>query len=288
MGEFLTYIRRNLVEFVLYIVVMVVTFCVISFSVFLNGLVEQTTETMSDKVQLVIYVDDNVSDFRKDEILTHVKEVGNVDDVEYKTSEEGLEDFVGGLDIDSEVFEVIEDNPLQDIMYVSLNDINLIDKTYNDILDSEYLSEEDVVYNAEGYDIVQNLNKGLIIFMVVMVVIIVTITIPIINILVKNSIDNRQQEIYIKRSIGASRWNILNPIILELFIMMAVSFIAYLGINYYLLVSLRSIINSLNIDVLQVGSLRELYLTGSVVSLGIGVVFVLFMVMYVSFRKVKI
>lgn len=288
MGEFLTYIRRNLVEFVLYIVVMVVTFCVISFSVFLNGLVEQTTETMSDKVQLVIYVDDNVSDFRKDEILTHVKEVGNVDDVEYKTSEEGLEDFVGGLDIDSEVFEVIEDNPLQDIMYVSLNDINLIDKTYNDILDSEYLSEEDVVYNAEGYDIVQNLNKGLIIFMVIMVVIIVTITIPIINILVKNSIDNRQQEIYIKRSIGASRWNILNPIILELFIMMAVSFIAYLGINYYLLVSLRSIINSLNIDVLQVGSLRELYLTGSVVSLGIGVVFVLFMVMYVSFRKIKI
>lgn len=288
MGEFITYVRRNLVEFLLYTVVMVVTFCVISFAVFLNSTVEQTSESMGDKVQLVIYVDDGMSDFRKDEITEHVKSINNVSGVEYKTSEEGLADFVGGLDIDSEVFDVIEDNPLQDIVYVSLNDINLIDNTYEEIVSKDYVGEDDVVYNAEGYDIIQSLNKGLVVFMVVMVVVTMTITLPIINILVKNSIDNRQQEIYIKRSIGASRWNILNPIMLELFIMMGVSYIIYLGANYYLLTSLRSLIESLNISVLQVGSLREVYMTGGIVSLVVGILFLVLMVTYVSFRKIRI
>ena len=119
----------------------------------------------------------------------------------------------------SEVFEGImddwtrEDSPIQDTFQIKVNDIDLINKTADDI---GKIDGVDIVKYGEGmveqlvsvFEVVRNISFGIVIALIVVTAFLITNTIKI-------TIMSRKREIEIMRLVGASNINIKLPFIFE-------------------------------------------------------------------------
>lgn len=289
MKDFLQYLRENRMSYLVSILTLVMTFMVSALSFLVYSVAEVTSQNMEDKVQIIGYVDNLESEYFKDTAREGLESLPNVDKVVYKESAEELEGFIEDLDLGGELFEdVLEDNPLEDTVYIHLKDSSKIESTYNQIIELEEFSEETVLFNEEGVEIIENLNVMVNVSIITLIVLVSTITIPIINILVKNSIDARSSEIRVKRLIGARKFSILSPILLELLIMLLVAIGIFVVLAYYLLKFLRDVVESIGVSMIEVGSLTPIFANSLSVNIVFGLVLMLGMLIYVSFRKIKV
>lgn len=288
MIEYLSHIRRNLVQYLLYLMIMVGTLLVVSLVVFMNATSETTSTNMTERVQVIVYLDNNISGHRQNEIETHLAKIENIHQIEFVSSEDTLEQFLENITIEPEVFELLGENPLNDMLTVSLHDISDIETTYREMIEHNYLSEDNVVYSEDGYNLIASLNQGNTTISFVLGIMLMTITLPIINILIKNSIDARATEIYIKRIIGATRLNILKPIIWELITLYAFSYVIFLSLNYFVLEAVIQILENLNISILTLADIDSVYLQSAVIGLVVGIVFITLQLLYVAFRKINV
>lgn len=267
---------------------MVGTLLVVSLVVFMNATSDTTSTNMTERVQVIVYLDNNISGHRQNEIETHLKKIENIHQVEFVSSEDTLEQFLENITVEPEVFELLGDNPLNDMLTVSLHDISDIEATYREMIEHNYLSEDNVVYSEDGYDLIASLNQGNTTISFVLGIMLMTITLPIINILIKNSIDSRATEIYIKRIIGATRLNILQPIIWELITLYAFSYVIFLSLNYFMLEAVIQILENLNISILTLADIDSVYLQSAVIGLVVGIIFITLQLLYVAFRKINV
>src|SRR5699024_4240516 len=116
---------------------------------------------------------------------------------------------------------------------------------------------------------------------ITLIVVVGAITVPIINILIKNSIDSRSSEIRVKRLIGAKKISIVAPILVELLIMLIVSILLYGVVAYYLLIFIRDTINSFGVNLIEIGSLQEIFLNSFGVNILFGIIITISTLMYV-------
>lgn len=289
MKDFLQYLRENRVSYLVSILTLVMTFMVSTLSFLVYNVADTTSQNMEDKVQIIAYVDSLESEYFKDTAREGLESLPNVDKVVYKESAEELEGFIEDLDLGGELFQdVLEENPLEDTLYIHLKDSSKIESTYNQVLELEEFDEESVLFNEEGVEIVENLNVMVNVSIITLIIVVSTITIPIINILVKNSIDARSSEIRVKRLIGAKKFSIISPILLELLVMLLLAILLFSIISYYLLKFLRDAIDSFGVSMIEVGSLTPIFTNSLSVNLVFGLVLMLGMLLYVSVRKIKV
>lgn len=271
------------------VLVLVMTFIVSTLSFLTYDVMENTSSNMEDKVQIVGYVDSSESTYYKDTLIDDIESIPNVSEVELQESADELDEFLEDLDVGGELFEdVVDDNPLEDTLYIHLKDSAGIEGTYNQVMELDHFTEENVMYNQEGVDIVENLTVMFYVVIITLIVVVVAITVPIINILIKNSIDARSSEIRVKRLIGATKFTIISPILLELLIMFVISLGIYTAITYYLLQFIRDAIDSFGISMVEVGSLRSIMVDSLSVNIIFGLVLILVTLMYVAFNKIKV
>lgn len=255
----------------------------------MNSTINTTLKNMEDRVQIVAYVPNDVSTFKVENLKKELYKVGNIKGVEYNSSEEELEDFLEGLSVGNDLFlEVLEDNPLDDSLNITLKDTRKIESTYEEILELEDFTEDTLVYNKDGVDIIENLTQLLYVVNISLIVVIALVTIPIINLIIKGSIDNRSNEIRVKRLIGAKKISILTPIILELLIMFLVSAIIYSIVSYYLLVNARKLLEGLHISAIEVGSLTSIYVDSLIINGVFGLLIITLVMLYVSRKKIRV
>lgn len=244
---------------------------------------------MEDKVQIVGYIESGESSYYKDTVVEELEELTNVEGITYKESQEELEGFLEDLDVGGELFEdVLDDNPLEDTLYIQLKDNSQIEETYNKILELDHFDEDNVLYNQEGVEIVENLTVMFYVVVITLIIVVGAITVPIINILIKNSIDSRSSEIRVKRLIGAKKISIVAPILVELLIMLILSILLYGVVAYYLLIFIRDTINSFGVNLIEIGSLQEIFLNSFGVNILFGIIITISTLVYVVINKMKV
>lgn len=289
MKDFLHYLRKNRLSYLVSILVLVVTFIISTLSFLTYNIAGNTSQNMEDKVQIVGYIDSGESSYYKDTVVEELEELTNVEGITYKESQEELEGFLDDLDVGGELFEdVLDDNPLEDTLYIQLKDNSQIEETYDKILELDHFDEDNVLYNQEGVEIVENLTVMFYVVVITLIVVVGAITVPIINILIKNSIDSRSSEIRVKRLIGAKKISIVAPILVELLIMLIVSILLYGVVAYYLLIFIRDTINSFGVNLIEIGSLQEIFLNSFGVNILFGIIITISTLMYVVINKMKV
>lgn len=289
MKDFLHYLRKNRLSYLVSILVLVVTFIISTLSFLTYNIAGNTSQNMEDKVQIVGYIDSGESSYYKDTVVEELEELTNVEGITYKESQEELEGFLDDLDVGGELFEdVLDDNPLEDTLYIQLKDNSQIEETYNKILELDHFDEDNVLYNQEGVEIVENLTVMFYVVVITLIVVVGAITVPIINILIKNSIDSRSSEIRVKRLIGAKKISIVAPILVELLIMLILSILLYGVVAYYLLIFIRDTINSFGVNLIEIGSLQEIFLNSFGVNILFGIIITISTLVYVVINKMKV
>ena len=194
-----------------------ITLIVVAVSIVLSLNVNNFTKIIEDDVTIVAFLDVDITEEEIDEVYDNIISLDNIEknNVEFidkmKISEEMMES--------SEVFTNImsewdrEESPIQDTYQIKVTDINLINKTANEIKEIEHVS---IVKYGEGmveqlvtiFDAVRTATAVAVIALILVTAFLITNTIKI-------TIMSRKREIEIMRLVGASNINIKLPFIFE-------------------------------------------------------------------------
>ena len=194
-----------------------ITLIVVAIAIIISLNVNNFTKIVEKDVTIVAFLDVDVTEDEIDDIYDSIIALDNVeaDNVEFmdkmKISEQMMES--------SDVFESImkewerEESPIQDTYQVKVTDINLINKTAEQIKEIENV---DVVKYGEG--MVEQLISVFEILRtstVVAVIALILVTAFLITNTIKITIMSRKREIEIMRLVGASNINIKLPFLFE-------------------------------------------------------------------------
>ena len=192
-----------------------ITLIVVTIAIVLSYNVNNFTDLVEKDVTIVAFLDVDVNEDDRKNILADIRKLDNIDTVDFDSKVSIANEMMES----SEVFKSImkdwteEQNPLQDTYLVKVKDIEKIGKTAKEI---EKIKKVDVVKYGEGmveqlvsiFDIVKNVCVGMVIALIIVTAFLITNTIKI-------TIHSRKREIEIMRLVGASNINIRIPFIFE-------------------------------------------------------------------------
>lgn len=192
-----------------------ITLIVVAISIILTFNVKNFTTLVEKDVTIVAFLDVDVKENDRSNILKEIKKLDNVDTIEFNSKVAIANDMMES----SETFKGImkdwteDENPLQDTYLVKVKDIEKIGATAKAI---GKIDKVDIVKYGEGmveqlvsiFDVIKNVCIG-------MVVALIIVTAFLIGNTIKITIHSRKREIEIMRLVGASNININIPFIFE-------------------------------------------------------------------------
>ncbi len=192
-----------------------ITLIVVAISIILTFNVKNFTTLVEKDVTIVAFLDVDVKEKDRQNILKEIKKLDNVDKIEFNSKVSIANDMMES----SETFKGImkdwteDENPLQDTYLVKVKDIEHIGDTAKAI---GKIDKVDIVKYGEGmveqlvsiFDVIKNVCIG-------MVVALIIVTAFLIGNTIKITIHSRKREIEIMRLVGASNININIPFIFE-------------------------------------------------------------------------
>ena len=84
---------RNATLAIAAIAVMIITLTIILFSVIANATFGNTIQQITDKIDISMYLKDNVTQEQKNKLLQELKQIPNVKEVNYSSKEDALESY---------------------------------------------------------------------------------------------------------------------------------------------------------------------------------------------------
>ena len=264
-----------------------ITLIVVAVAIILSINVTNFTKIVERDVTIVAFLDVDITEEEKEDVYDQIITLDNIEinNVEFIDKMDISKDMMASSDVfDSIMGEwTREESPIQDTYQIKVTDINLINKTAEEIKDIENV---DVVKYGEGmveqlvsiFDMVRKVCVGIVIALIVVTAFLITNTIKI-------TIFSRRKEIDIMRLVGASNINIKIPFILEGLILGALGSLIPIGITIYGYTALYD-----NFDGRVFSSFIELIEPAPFVYLASGVLLVLGMVVgmfgsWVAVRK---
>ena len=239
-------------------------------------------EDLNKTNEVLVYVDENLSDAQARSVGTVINKVDNVYRATFVSREEALEDFVndhGG----SDAFTGVDANPLRHRFVVVLEDNSLIEQTVAELEKVEGVVKISAAYElAEGFTTLQNVVK---IASVAVIGVLLLVSLLIISNTVKLAMYDRRDEIAIMKMVGATNGFIRLPYVVEGFTLGMVG--AGLGFGllwllYDMLLSRMTAVDTLQL--LEFVPFRQLWFPMSVVFFAAGL-FVGIVGSWTSIRK---
>ena len=194
-----------------------ITLIVVAVAVVLSLNVNKFTKIVERDVTIVAFLDLDITEEEKDAVYDKIIVLDNVskENVTYIDKMKISEDMMEASDLFKSIMSdwTREESPIQDTYQIKVDDINLINKTANEIKSIENV---DVVKYGEGmveqlvkvFDVVRKATIGIVIALIVVTAFLIANTIKI-------TIVSRRREIEIMRLVGASNINIKLPFIFE-------------------------------------------------------------------------
>ena len=212
-----------------------ITLIVVAVSIVLTFNVNNFTQIVEKDVTIVTFLDVDIDEEKIKDVYNMIISLDNVDvsNVEFRDKMDISKEMMES----SEVFEGImeewtrETSPIQDTYQVKVKDIDLINKTADEI---SKIDGVDIVKYGEGmveqlvsvFKVVRNVSFGIVIALIVVTAFLITNTIKI-------TIMSRRREIEIMRLVGASNINIKLPFIFEGLLLGFLGAVIPVGITLY-------------------------------------------------------
>lgn len=194
-----------------------ITLIVVAVAIILSINVTNFTKIVERDVTIVAFLDVDITEEEKEDVYDQIITLDNIEinNVEFIDKMDISKDMMASSDVfDSIMGEwTREESPIQDTYQIKVTDINLINKTAEEIKDIENV---DVVKYGEGmveqlvsvFDVIR---KGT----YIVVIALILVTAFLIANTIKITIMSRKREIEIMRLVGASNINIKIPFIFE-------------------------------------------------------------------------
>jgi cell division transport system permease protein len=213
---------RNLTLAIAAMAVMFITLTIVLFSVIVNATFAHTVQQITDKIDISVYLIDDIKDSQREKLINDLKSIDNVKSIEYVSKDQALELYKkqNADNIDLLVAISQTDNPLPASLQVKPKDPNRIDeiKQFLEKPEIKSLQSDETSYSGDRKEAIDKISKatrffreagivGVIIFMMVSVLIIFNT--------IRMAIFNRRDELTIMRLLGAGTWYIRGPFIVE-------------------------------------------------------------------------
>lgn len=202
--------------------VMLITLTIVLFSVIANATFSNTILQITDRIDISVYLKDEVTLDQRDKLLAELKASPNVRSVEYISKEEALTNYKKQNAENTDLLVAISqtDNPLPASLQIKPNDVNRIGdiKTYLEQPEVKALQSDETSYSGDRKEAVDKITSATN-FMrragVIGVLVFAIISMLIIFNTIQMAIFNRRDELTIMRLLGASTWFIRGPFVVE-------------------------------------------------------------------------
>lgn len=194
-----------------------ITLIVVAVAIILSINVTNFTKIVERDVTIVAFLDVDITEEEKDDVYDQIIALDNIEmnNVEFIDKMEISKDMMASSDVFNSIMGewTREESPIQDTYQIKVTDINLINKTAEEIKDIENV---DIVKYGEGMveqlvSVFDAIRKGT----YVVVIALILVTAFLIANTIKITIMSRKREIEIMRLVGASNINIKIPFIFE-------------------------------------------------------------------------
>jgi cell division transport system permease protein len=203
--------------------VMVITLTILLFSLITNATFANTIAQITDKIDISVFLNDDVSDTQGKQLAGQLTKLPNVKSVQYLDKQQALQSYIkqnaGNQDLVAAATEA--GNPIPATIRIKPKDLNKI----QDIKD--FLSKKDVEalqtqgspsYSGDRKKAIDNITHATNILReigVVAIIIFAVVSALIIFNTIQMAIFNRRDELTIMRLLGASTWYIRGPFVVE-------------------------------------------------------------------------
>ncbi len=213
---------RNLTLAIAAIAVMLITLTILLFSVIANETFNNTITQITDRIDVSVYLKDDVTDETREKLIADLKNIQNVKEVKYVSKEQALEDYKKANQDNPDLLLAISqtDNPLPASLRLKPKDPNRIEeiKTYLEKEDIKALQSDETSYSGdrkEAIDKITSATRFLGQAGIVGVAIFTVVSMLIIFNTIRMAIFNRRDELQIMRLLGASTSFIRGPFVVE-------------------------------------------------------------------------
>jgi len=213
---------RNATLAIAAIAVMVITLSIILFSMIANATFNNTIEQINDKIDISVYLKDSVTEDQKNQLISELQAIPNVESVSYLSKEDALEAYKEQNKDNLELLLAISqaDNPLPATIQIQPRDPNKISEiqVYLDKPEVKELQSDLTSYSGERKTALDNITSATRFMQqagLVSVVVFALVSMLIIFNTIRMAIFNRRDELQIMRLLGASTSFIRGPFIVE-------------------------------------------------------------------------
>lgn len=202
--------------------VMIITLTIVLFSVIANATFSYTVQTIRDKIDISVYLKDDVTEDKRTGLINGLKKIDNVRAINYIDKEAALKNYIeiNKDNIDLQLAISQTDNPLPASLQIKVKDPDQIGqiKTYLEKADIKALQSDETSYSGDRKEAIDKIAKATSFIRkagVVGVIVFALISVLIIFNTIQMAIFNRRDELSIMRLLGASRWYIRGPFLVE-------------------------------------------------------------------------
>lgn len=194
-----------------------ITLIVVAVSIILTFNVNNFTKIIERDVTIVAFLDVDITEEERQIVYDQILALDNIEEknVEYRDKMDISKEMMETSDVFEDIMSewTREESPIQDTYQIKVTDINLINKTANELKEIENV---DVIKYGEGmveqlvtvFDVVRKASVAVVIALIIVTAFLIANTIKI-------TIMSRKREIEIMRLVGASNINIKIPFIFE-------------------------------------------------------------------------
>ena len=179
---------------------------------------------------VVAFADADCTEEEITQLEEKIKSITNVASVEHRSKDQLLEEMADSMP--GAIFEDLkEDNPLQDAFIIAFSDLSKFDATLMQIQEIPHV--EDVKNNAELAGQLTKIRQVVLAVGGWIIGILLLVSLFIIANTIKLTVYNRRLEIYIMKSVGATRAFIRTPFVIEGVVLGILSGLLSYGILYF-------------------------------------------------------
>lgn len=202
--------------------VMVVTLTIVLFSLIANATFTHTIDQINEKIDISVYLKDDVSDKQREALVAQLKGIENVKSIEYVSKEQALEQYRADNQENLDLLLAISqtDNPLPATLQIKPKDPALIDdiKTVLEKPEAKAMQSDETSYSGDRKEAIDKITNATAFFrkaVFIGIIVFAIISMLIIFNTIQMAIFNRRDELTIMRLLGASTWYIKGPFIVE-------------------------------------------------------------------------
>lgn len=239
--------------------VMIVTLTIVLFSLIANATFANTIQTITDRIDISVYLADTVSDARREELIADIKRLPNVERINYLSKEQVLQNYMQDSADNATLMSAVSqtDNPLPATIQIKPRDLNKLEeiKTYLSKDEIKVLQSDKPSYSDDRKEAIDKIAHATDIMQragVIAVLVFTIISVLIIFNTIQMAIFNRRDELTIMRLLGAKTWYIRGPFVVESILYGIISALASVGLIHSLFVASRSTLEATSLGLLDI------------------------------------